>query len=129
MSQWRPMASAPKDKVILVTETPNGEHFNVVEAFWGRPKGFKDEDAGWWGISFATSAEVMFDLPELRARLIAITPLCWRPLPVRASERIIKIMNPKPRKGGVYVRGEAAWLTLKEPWSTSKAFAAASASA
>jgi putative SOS response-associated peptidase YedK len=76
---WRPMRTAPKDQVILVTESA-GEHYNVVQAVWGRPPGFKDKDAGWWGVAFATSADFMFDLPELRAKLIAITPLAWKPM-------------------------------------------------
>ena len=77
---WRPMRTAPKGEVILVTETPNGEHYNVLQAFWGRPPGFKDKDAAWWGITFVECPEVMFDVPELRARLVAITPLCWKPM-------------------------------------------------
>jgi len=84
---WRPMHTAPKGEVILVTETSNGEHYNIVQAFWGRPSGFEDKDAEWWGISFATSSDWKFDVPELRARLIAITPLCWKPMPKPRSFR------------------------------------------
>ncbi len=92
MSQWRPMATAPKDKVILVTETPNGEVYNVMPAFWGTPEGFTEPD--WWGTSFSLIGRgPLFDTPGLHAKLFAITPLCWRPVPTRASEPILKRMQ------------------------------------
>lgn len=37
---WQPMTTAPRDgTVVLVTETPNGEHYNVIPAMYANMGG------------------------------------------------------------------------------------------
>lgn len=100
------MRTAPKDKVILVADQLSNEagKFYVVPAYFGRPKGFEDKDAKWWGLTFATSPEVMWDHPELHAKLISIKPIAWKPNPFykeqkRARRYHYAIMTEEGGKG------------------------------
>lgn len=81
---WRPISSAPKDgTVIIVTETPNGEHYNVVPAAWMAygAKGLDNEGEGrWWGMDVARWAGEEGPL-YVRFKPLAITPICWKPMP------------------------------------------------
>lgn len=97
-SPWRPISSAPKDgTMILVTETPNGEHWNVVPACWMSQGAGRDEGhplvadqsdnsciADWWGITPSRRSDhgplYTHWLP------LAITPVCWMPFPAMEDE-------------------------------------------
>jgi hypothetical protein len=90
-SKWLPMTSAPKDgTMILVTETPNGEHWNVMPACWmaHRAENINPNDrlGDWWGIDVARWHPSEGPLP-VRWKPLAITPVCWQPFPVADSER------------------------------------------
>ena len=87
-SPWRPMTTAPKDgTVILVTETPNGEHWNVMPAAFMALKPEpsmqefppdNSEDGRWWGIDVSRLGR---EGPlYTRWKPLAITPICWVPL-------------------------------------------------
>jgi len=92
---WQPMSSAPRDgTMILVTETPNGEHWNVLPAMYmneggGDPRFGQKEIGiiGWWGVgpSRRTGEGGDCELP-VRWKPLAITPICWMPMPVREEE-------------------------------------------
>jgi len=84
------MKSAPKDGTeIIVIETPNGEHFNVLTACFmalqgnERQMAFMDKDnsgeGSWWGI--APSHWSSNGPLHTHWKPIACTPLCWKPLP------------------------------------------------
>jgi hypothetical protein len=82
---WEPISSAPKDgTMILVTETPNGEHWNVVVACWMAHKAediIPNEHLGdWWGIDVARWRDTEGPLP-VRWKPLAISPVCWMPFP------------------------------------------------
>jgi hypothetical protein len=87
---WRPMTTAPRDgTMVLITETPNGEHYNVLPAMYmnlggGDPSlGEKAEGiVDWWGIagSRRTGEGGDCQLP-VRLKALACTPICWMPLP------------------------------------------------
>ena len=75
--------------MVLITETPNGEHYNVLPAMYmnlggGSPSlGEKAEGiVGWWGIagSRRTGEGGDCQLP-VRLKPLACTPICWMPLP------------------------------------------------
>lgn len=90
ISGWRPMTRAPRDgTVVLVTETPNGVHYNVMPAMYanmggGDPRlGQKEQGIiGWWGVRESRYSGEGGDcaLP-VRWKALAITPLCWMPMP------------------------------------------------
>lgn len=97
---WRSMTTAPKDgTIILVTETPNGEHYNVYPAAWmnlggGDPRiGEKAIGIiGWWcaGMSRHTGdGGGECDLP-VRWKPLAATPICWMPLPAPEAEQKLR---------------------------------------
>lgn len=77
--------------MILVTETPNGEYWNVCPAMYmnhggGDPRmGEKPEGSvGWWGVTGSRYTGEGGDckLP-VRWKPLSITPVCWKPLPER----------------------------------------------
>jgi hypothetical protein len=89
MKGWRTMDSAPKDgSEIIVLETPNGEHFNVLLACWmalspqhleHKNWGIDNTDRGrWWGVtpSHRSSSGPLHThwLP------LACSPICWKPM-------------------------------------------------
>ncbi len=104
-SPWRPMSKAPKDgTTILVTETPNGEAWNVVAACWmaegsGEGGRMKPDERGrypdnteagrWWGITPARWSPSEGPL-YVRWRALAITPVCWMPMPEPDSEKSLR---------------------------------------
>lgn len=92
-SPWQPISTAPKDgTLILVTETPNGEHWNVLPACWMAqgaerermhplvPDPTNNAHRGyWWGI---TPSHRSGDGPLHTHWLpLACTPICWMPIP------------------------------------------------
>lgn len=83
---------------MLVTETPNGEHYNVIPAMYanmggGDPRmGQKAEGrVGWWGAcgSRYTGEGGDCDLP-VRWKALACTPICWMPMPPREDEKKLR---------------------------------------
>ena len=104
-SKWRPMSTAPKDGTeIIVTETPNGEHFNVMVACWmalGAEEIAPNTHLGrWWGIGPTRWSHSEGPL-YVRWKPYAITPLCWMPMPTRDSNKSQRIRmaarNRKPQ--------------------------------
>ena len=98
-NKWRPMTSAPKDgTMILVTETPNGEHYNVMPAMYmnmhgGDPQ--RGEKAvgliGWFGFGGSRYTGEGGDCPlPVRVKPYVITPICWQPLPKAESESTLR---------------------------------------
>lgn len=96
---WRSMRSAPRDgTMILVCETPNSEHFNVMAASYQLHLG-NEHLEGFWGVwpSSRLPPHLHQECDQLvRARglpvdfkAVAITPLCWQPMP--ACEAIEKL--------------------------------------
>lgn len=98
-SGWRSMRSAPRDgTLILVCESPNGEHYNVMPASYQLHLGEALME-GFWGV-WPTSrvpphlhqdrgqAVLERGLPA-DFKAVAITPLCWQPMP--ACEPIEKL--------------------------------------
>lgn len=96
---WRPMKSAPTDgTLVIVLETPNGEHFNVLPAAYmnlggGDPRlGERAEGCiGWWAIipSRRTGEGGDCELP-VRWKPLASHPVAWQPmaeLPSKAACR------------------------------------------
>jgi hypothetical protein len=88
---WRSMASAPRDgTMILVCESPNGEHYNVLPASYQLHLG-SDYLEGFWGAapSSMLPPHLIHELHEkvserglpVNFRAIALTPLCWQPMP------------------------------------------------
>lgn len=87
--KWRSMKSAPADgTMVIVLETPNGEHFNVMPAMYmnlggGDPRlGQKPEGyIGWVGIAGSRYGGEGGDceLP-VRTKTYIITPLAWKPI-------------------------------------------------
>lgn len=88
---WRSMRSAPRDgTIILVCETPNGEAWNVMPAAYQLHLG-DEQLEGFWGVW--TTSRVPAHLAQEREQMarerglpvgfkaIAITPLCWQPMP------------------------------------------------
>lgn len=89
---WRSMRSAPRDgTIILVCETPNGEHWNVMAASYQMHMGHPLME-GFWGVW--TTSRLPAHLNDEREdgarerglpvdyRAIAMTPLCWQPMPM-----------------------------------------------
>jgi hypothetical protein len=88
---WRSMRSAPRDgTMILVCETPNGEHWNVMPASYQLHLGNARMES-FWGVQPTSRlpAHLVQECDHLvRERglpadfkAIAITPLCWQPMP------------------------------------------------
>ena len=111
---WRPMSSAPRDgTLILVCElVPCREKGQVMPACFMRANGDPDME-GFWG-AWPTSrvpVHLMDTYPNVEGlavgwRSIAITPLCWKPLPepeefstLRRREAQILHHNSKRRSG------------------------------
>lgn len=88
---WRSMRSAPRDgTIILVCETPNGEHWNIMPASYQIHQG-NEHLEGFWGVAPTSRLPIHLiqagdnvaserGLP-VDFRALAITPLCWQPLP------------------------------------------------
>jgi hypothetical protein len=89
-SPWRPMSTAPMDgTLILVIETPNGEHFNVFPAAFmnlngGHPQMNQPSIGliGWWAVapSRYSGQGGNCTLP-VSWKPLASTPVCWMPMP------------------------------------------------
>lgn len=86
---WRPMASAPKDgTIILVCELiPSRDEGQVMPACYMRSNGDPDAE-GFWGCwpTSRVPTHLMNKFPNEEGfavgwRSIAMTPLCWKPLP------------------------------------------------
>ena len=99
-NSWLPMRSAPKDgTMILVTETPNAEHWNVVPASWMAYGRTDDPDnskhGGWWGVDASryTNEGPLYT----KFKPLACTPICWMPFP--EAEDIGKLRR---RAGQIY---------------------------
>lgn len=95
------MRSAPKDgTMILVTETPNGEHWNVMPAAW-MAYGEKDnpdnsQRGDWWGVDVSHYYPSEGPL-HVRFKPIAMTPICWQPFPDADS-----VATLRRRAGQIY---------------------------
>lgn len=95
MAGWQPMSTAPLDgTMVLVTETPNGEHYNVIPAmyanFGGGDPRMGQKAIGcisWWGVCGSRFSGDGGDceLP-VRFKALACTPICWMPMPEREDE-------------------------------------------
>jgi hypothetical protein len=95
------MTSAPKDgTLVLVCETPNGEHWNVMAAAYMNLHG-KGTLEQWWGIGLTSllmthlwtvEAQAAADARGLPVGLkpYAISPLCWRPYPALESIKTLR---------------------------------------
>lgn len=88
---WRSMRTAPRDgTIILVCETPNGEAWNVVPAAYQIHLGEASMEE-FWGVCVTSRVPTHLPLANETAarerglpvgfKAIAITPLCWQPLP------------------------------------------------
>jgi len=87
---WNSMKTAPKDGTeIIIIETPNGEHFNVMVAcfmalirqdkeheWWDKDN---TSEGSWWG-AYPTHWSSNGPL-HTHWKPIACSPLCWKPLP------------------------------------------------
>jgi len=99
-SGWLAMSKAPMDgTIILVTETANGESFQVLPAaFMNHGGGIpqfgekKIGSIGWWAVvpSRLTGQGGNCPLP-VTWRPLASTPVCWMPMP--EMESIEKLQN------------------------------------
>lgn len=95
---WRSMRSAPRDgTIILICENPTGDVLNVMPAAYQLHLGDPLME-GFWGVWTTSRLPVhLMDRDQLvwsRAlpvgfKAIAITPLCWQPMP--ACEPIEKL--------------------------------------
>jgi hypothetical protein len=85
------MDSAPKDGTeIIVIETPNGEHFNVMVACWMAWMTASDQNkwhekdntsrANWWG-TYPTHWSNNGPHHTHWKPIAMGTPLCWKPMP------------------------------------------------
>lgn len=93
------MRSAPRDgTMILICESPNGEHWNVVPAAYQLHMG-ESLLEGFWGVTTTSRlpchlihehGQAVLDsgLPA-DFKALAITPLCWQPMP--ACEPVEKL--------------------------------------
>ena len=101
---WRSMRTAPRDgTIILVCETPNGEAWNVVPAAYQIHAGVASMEE-FWGVCVTSRVPAHLPLSNETAarerglpvgfKAIAITPLCWQPLP--ECEPIPKLWRPRP---------------------------------
>lgn len=98
-SPWRPIRTAPLDGTeILVTETPNGEHWNVLLAAWmnyggGDPRLGQEPvgSIGWFGVAPSRYSGQGGDcqLP-CQWKPLAITPVCWMPMPAMDAETTLR---------------------------------------
>ena len=101
MDKWLPISKAPKDgTMILVTETRNGEAWNVIPACWMALTSQEQSDkeffengglppnnshkGSWWGIC-ATRWSREGPL-YTRFKPLACTPVCWMHFPEMESE-------------------------------------------
>ncbi len=95
-SPWKPISSAPLDgEVILVTETPNGEIWNVMPAVYMNP----GSGPGWWGVCPSRRSDEQGPLPTKWLPL-SITPVCWMPMPkpetdVKLRRRLSQLFKKK----------------------------------
>ena len=91
---WRPMKTAPRDgTIILVCETPNGEHWNVLPACYINmggpvaPRGtVAHQSVGWWAVSTTKRGCASYveggDCPlPVNFKPLFATPVCWMPMP------------------------------------------------
>ena len=108
-SPWRSMGTAPMDgTIILVTETPNGEHFNVLPAAFMNSGGgqvqFHESPVGmigWWAVTTSryTGQGRKCPLP-VTWKPLKSTPVCWMPMPdiepfQKLQRRLAQVMSPK----------------------------------
>jgi hypothetical protein len=87
---WRSMRSAPRDgTMILICETPNSEHYNVMPACYQVHLGNPSLE-GFWGVWGSSILPAHLQQHQVQAserglpvdfRALAITPLCWQPMP------------------------------------------------
>lgn len=106
--KWKSMKSAPMDgTVIIVTETPNSVHFNVMPAAYmnmggGDPRVGQKAigNIGWWGVGESRYTGEGGDESELPVRWkpYAITPICWMPMPtVEKESKLRRRMSKRHR--------------------------------
>lgn len=98
--------------MILVCESPNGEHYNVVAASYQLHMG-EPLLEGFWGVASTSHlpshlSHERYEAVQARGlpagfKALAITPLCWQPMP--ACESIEKLRR---RAGQVYAAASRA---------------------
>jgi hypothetical protein len=72
--------------VIIVTETPNGEAWNVMPAAYMNHGG---SSLSWWGIYPSKMSNEPGEHPT-KWRPLAITPVCWMPMPKPEAEATLR---------------------------------------
>jgi hypothetical protein len=96
---WKPMTTAPRDgTMVLITETPNGEHYNVMPAMYmnlgggDERMGQKPEGSiGWWAFCGSRwSGEGGDCALPVRVKPLACHPICWMPMPPREDEKKLR---------------------------------------
>jgi hypothetical protein len=107
---WRPMSSAPRDgTIILVCELPGGQEVGqVMPACYMRANGDPAME-GFWGAwpTGRVPSHLMARYPNEEGfvtgwRSIALTPLCWQPLPTPESFATLR------RRQGQLLRARAS---------------------
>lgn len=95
--RWRPMSEAPMDgTVILITELA-GSTYNVLPGAYfnwlgGAPHSSNGTGSpGWWGICPSRYSGEGGDSPlPVRWKPLAIMPICWKPMPKMAPEKVLE---------------------------------------
>lgn len=123
MNGWQPGSTAPTDgTMVLVLETPNGEHYNIVPAMFmnkggGDPRIGQQAEGmiGWWGVcgSRYTGDGGDCTLP-VKFKALALSPIAWKPIDV--SERQLKALIAKfePDFENSYAADKEACIAAKK---------------
>lgn len=116
------MRTAPRDgTIILVCESPNGEHWNVMPAAYQMHLG-EPLMEGFWGVWPTSRLPVHLHHERDGAarerglpvdfKALAITPLCWQPLPAcepveKLRRRASQVYAAKARRRALAPRNDS----------------------